>query len=278
MMDAYTRSGGLIAPDEPPAYELVNAAGASRMLLVCDHASARIPRCFDGLGLSPALLEEHIAWDVGSAGVARLLSEQLDAPLVLGGYSRLVVDNNRPLSAPDAFAVLSEDKEIPGNRALTDTEREARAATFFWPYHDTIEALVSTKAADTVPVLVSIHSFTPVYHGTQRSWDIGVLHRCDPRGANFALTHLRDDPSICVGDNKPYQIDLEGDYTVPIHAETRGLPYLMFEIRQDHIDSAAGIAKWARRLKGLLEVALSHPSLTEYCDGVSDCHEPRYDV
>lgn len=277
-MDAHTRRGDLIAPDEPPAYELVNEAGTSRIVLVCDHASARIPRCLDSLGLRPSLLEEHIAWDVGSAGVARLLSERLEAPLVLGGYSRLVVDNNRPLSAPDAFAVRSEDKEVPGNRSLTDTERQARAATFFWPYHDAIEALIRAKSADAVPVLVSIHSFTPVYHGTGRPWDIGVLHRRDPRGANLALAHLRDDPSICVGDNKPYQIDLEGDYTVPIHAETRGLPYLMFEIRQDQIDSATGIAKWAHRLTRLLEKALSHQSLAGYSDGVSDCHEPRYDV
>jgi predicted N-formylglutamate amidohydrolase len=275
-LDVRTRVRSWIAADEPPACTVVNREGASRIVLACDHASARLPRRLGTLGLDPGLLDDHIAWDVGSAGVARALSERLDAPLVLAGYSRLVVDNNRPLTAPDAFVEQSEGKAVPGNQSLTEAERNARAAVFFWPYHDAIHDVICAKAKHTVPVLVSMHSFTPVYHGIKRPWDVGVLHRRDGRGANLALAHLRADPSLVVGDNKPYRIDLDGDYTVPVHAETRGLPYVMLEIRQDHIDSPVGIADWARRITALLEEALSHRDLSHYRDGATDCQEPRY--
>lgn len=275
-MNAHAQARDWIAPDELPAYEIVNPEGPSRIVLTCDHASACIPRRLGTLGLDPKDLDDHIAWDIGSAGVARALSEQLDAPLILAGYSRLVVDNNRPLSAPDAFVAQSEGKDVPGNRLLTEIERDERAAAFFWPYHDAIHEVTTAKTKYMVPVLVSIHSFTPVYHGTKRPWDVGVLYRSDRRGANLALTHLRADASLRVGDNQPYRITLDEDYTIPIHAETRGLPYVMLEIRQDHIDSQMGIAAWAERVTALLGKVLSHRDLDHYGDGVTDCHEPRY--
>ena len=150
-----------IEPDEPPACEVVNAGGRCRVILTCDHASARLPRRLGTLGVGSADLRRHIAWDIGAATVARRLSERLDAPLVLSGYSRLVVDCNRPLAAPDAFATRSEDVDIPGNTGLGEDERRARAECFYWPFHDAIDALATERSAATVPIVVSVHSSPP---------------------------------------------------------------------------------------------------------------------
>lgn len=266
-----------IADDEPPAFELVNPEGRSRAILVCDHASPVIPRRLGSLGLSPRDRERHVAWDIGAAAVARRLSKMLDAPLALPGYSRLVVDCNRPLHEPDAFATQSEDVVITGNQSISEQEKAERANTFFWPYHDALHRLVESRAAGNgVPVMVSVHSFTPVYHGRQRPWHIGVHHRWDSRGAEHALRALRADGSLHVGDNEPYPLALNEDYTVPVHAERRGMPYVLFEIRQDQITSEAGADAWAERLGALLAVLLAQANLGHYGPAAADVREPRF--
>lgn len=261
---------------EPPPYEIVNPDGRGRAILTCDHASRHIPDRLGTLGVGTEHLESHIAWDVGAAASARGLSRILDAPLILAGYSRLVVDPNRPLSAPEAFVTRSEDVPVPGNLELDELERRERAESFFWPYHDAVHEIVGSRAGSMVPVLISVHSFTPVYRGVKRPWDIGVLHRADNRLATLMLEILRADGDLCVGDNEPYRIALDEDYTVPIHAERRGIPYVMFEIRQDHLESQAGVDAWAERLGTALRVALTHPSLDGHGTRATDIHEPRY--
>jgi len=265
-----------IAEDESAPYEIVNAHGRSRVILTCDHASARIPRRLGDLGVAARDLERHIAWDIGAARVARLLSRMLDAPLVLAGYSRLVVDCNRPLSADDAFASRSESVDVPGNASLDESERKQRADCFYWPYHDAIDELVTGRADGVVPVLVSMHTFTPVYDGQRRPWDIGVLHRVDGRLASLAIEYLRDGRNLVVGENEPYGMALDEDFTVPVHAERRGIPGALIEIRQDHVDSRAGVEAWTARLDTMLETALDHPSLGELGEAALDAHEPRY--
>lgn len=267
-----------IADDEPPAYELVNPDGRGRAILVCDHASRAIPRRLGSLGLSPRDRERHVAWDIGAASVAWRLSRMLDAPLALPGYSRLVVDCNRPLHEPDAFAAQSEDVVIPGNLSITEQEKAERAAAFFWPYHDALHRLVESRVADGgVPVMVSIHSFTPVYRGERRPWHIGVHHRWDRRGAEHALQALRADGSLHVGDNEPYPLALNEDYTVPVHAERRGMPYVLFEIRQDLIAAEAGAEAWADRLGTLLTALLAEVDLHRYGPAATDVREPRFE-
>ncbi len=266
-----------IAPDEPPPFEIVNADGRGRAILVCDHASPRIPRRLGTLGLSPRDLARHVAWDVGAAAVARRLSEVLDSPLVLAGYSRLVVDCNRPLTVPDAFATRSEDVEVSGNRSITDAERAQRADAFFWPYQDAVHRLVTARlGGDVVPAMVSVHSFTPVYHGERRQWHVGVHYRLDRRLAKLALAGLRADAALRVGENEPYPVALDEDYTVPVHAEARGMPYVLFEVRQDQIATPAGARAWAGRLGTVLAEALAHPSLGHFAEPATDVHEPRY--
>jgi predicted N-formylglutamate amidohydrolase len=237
----------LLGRDAPPAVEILNAQGGGRVVLLCDHASNRIPRRLGTLGLKPALLSDHIAWDPGAAEVARHLSAHLDAPLVLSGYSRLVIDCNRPLSSPQSIAESSAGVPIPGNHGLSPAERRARVEALFQPYHDAVCRLLDGRP-QRATVLLSIHSFTPVLNGQPRPWHIGVSHWRDPRLATLLLGALSRSGDIVIGDNQPYPIEEDTDYTIPRHGEGRGLPSAMIEIRQDGLRSEADTAAWAARL------------------------------
>jgi predicted N-formylglutamate amidohydrolase len=276
-LDSRRETASWIAADEPPAFELVNPYGRSRIILTCDHASPRIPRRLGDLGLTAADRLRHVAWDIGTATLARGLSRILDAPLVMSGYSRLVVDCNRPLEVASAFCTRSEDIDVPGNLALSDAEKAARAAAFYWPYQDAVHELVASRMGrDVLPVMVSIHSFTSVYLGRARPWHIGVNYRLDRRLAALALEALRADATLTVGENEPYPVALDEDYTIPVHAELRGLPYVLFEIRQDLLNAEPDIDAWADRLGGLLANALTDPSLDYLAPPATDLRAPRY--
>ena len=274
----------LLDPDEPPAFEILNPGGAGRAILVCDHASNRIPRRLGNLGTDPGALSRHVAWDIGAAQVARRLSVTLDAPLVLCGYSRLVIDCNRPHWAEDRFTTLSEDVEVPGNRNLTSAERNARIDEIFRPYQAAVDRMVRPRLGGErppvtgegrPPIMVSVHSFTPVYHGRRRPWNIGVHFRRDERLARLSIDALRRDGALCVGENEPYQLTTDDDFTVPVHAEAHGLPYALFEIRQDHLECEAGIDAWAGRLGALLLEVFAHPDLDRYAPPAADVREWR---
>jgi len=237
----------LLGTDEPSPVEVVNADGAGSAVLVCDHASNRVPRRLGTLGLDAARLADHIAWDPGAADVARLLSVHLDAPLVLSGYSRLVIDCNRPLRNAESIAEQSAGVSIPGNCGLWSKEREIRVNALFQPYHGVIGRMLDGRARRP-SLLLSIHSFTPLLNGRTRPWHIGVSYGRDRRLAALMLGALGHSGDFIVGDNKPYPIEDDVDYTIPVHGEGRGLPSVMIEIRQDEIRAAAGAAAWAARL------------------------------
>jgi predicted N-formylglutamate amidohydrolase len=276
-LDARRETASWIAADEPPAFELVNPNGRSRAVLTCDHASPRIPRRLGDLGLAPADRLRHVAWDIGTAALAHRLARILDAPLVLSGYSRLVVDCNRPLEVASAFCTRSEDVDVPGNLTLSDAEMAARAEAFYWPYQDAVHALVDSRmGGERPPVMVSIHSFTPTWHGRPRPWHVGVHYRLDRRLAALMLEGLRADGTLPVGENEPYPVALDEDYTIPVHAELRGLPYVLFEIRQDLLSALPGIDAWAERLGCLLATALTDPCLDHLAPPARDPHAPRY--
>ena len=249
MMDSDTGASAvpLLGSDEPPPVEVVNADGRSSVVLVCDHASNRVPRQLGSLGLDAVQLADHIGWDPGAADVARRLSAHLDAPLVLSGYSRLVIDCNRPLHNAESIAEQSDGVPVPGNRGLSSSERASRINALFRPYHDAIDRLLDGRARRP-SLLLSIHSFTPVLNGRPRPWHIGVSHWRDRRLAALMLGALAHCEDFTVGDNEPYPIDDDVDYTIPVHGEGRGLPSVMIEIRQDGIRTAAGAATSAERL------------------------------
>jgi predicted N-formylglutamate amidohydrolase len=244
----------LLAPDEPAPVLLERAGSASPFLLVADHGDRRFPRATGSLGVPPAELERHIAYDIGILPVARGLAEMLEAPLVAQTYSRLLIDCNRPTHVPQSIPEISETTEIPGNRALADRDRQARIEALFRPYHGAIATLLDARAGARQPtVLIALHSFTPVYMGAARPWHVGLLYNRDGRLARPLLELLERDAGLTVGDQLPYAVDDEHDYTLPVHGERRGLLHVGVEIRQDLIAETAGQQQWTERLGVLLK-------------------------
>ena len=238
---------------DPDPVEVLRPEGGCVLFLTCEHAGRAVPRRLGALGLDEHHFGRHIAWDIGAAGVARRVSEMLDATLVLQNYSRLVVDCNRAPCAKDFVVTLSEDTEIPGNFDVGEDERRARETEIFHPYHDAIRSLLDERIAKGRPVvLVSVHSCTPVFHGVSRPWHIGVLYERDRRYAGFLLDLFGREPGLVVGDNQPYYMTDEKDYSVPVHGEQRGIPHAELEVRQDLITSEAGQQEWADRLARVL--------------------------
>jgi len=237
--------------DVPPVLE-ENAAGASPFLLICDHYGRAIPRGLGDLGLTESELARHIAWDIGIAGVADALSKHLGAHLIAQRYSRLVIDCNRPLAAPGSIPRISESTVIPGNEGLTRDAAAARRQLVFDPYHRRIGEAIDRRQRQGIPtVLVALHSFTPVYAGIARPWHVGTLYQRDSRLPTLLLQGLRAQGDLVVGDNEPYAVSDETDYTIPVHGEARGLMNTGIEIRQDLISDEAGERQWADRLANI---------------------------
>jgi predicted N-formylglutamate amidohydrolase len=252
----------LIGPDDPPPCSVVNEGGAASVVVCCDHASAAVPRSLGTLGLDASELDRHIAYDIGAAQVAVRLAARLDAPAVLAGYSRLVIDCNRTLDDHTSVRIISDGTVVPGNRHLAPEEIEARAEVFFRPYHRAIAEQVGRRRANgLVPVVLSVHSYTGEMNGIARPWQLGVLSGDDRRIADPLLAALAADPALCVGDNKPYSgRDLYG-YTIETHALPAGLPNVLLEFRQDQVDSETKAHAWADRVADTLQPILRDPFL-----------------
>jgi predicted N-formylglutamate amidohydrolase len=252
----------LIGAGDPAPFTLLNVNGKGSVLLVCDHASRAFPARLERLGLSAADTERHIAWDIGAASLTRVLGRLFDAPAVLAGYSRLLIDCNRDPADVTSIVAASDGVAVPGNQKLGDAERAARLHTFFEAYHRAIELrLDEFRRREIVPAFISMHSFTPVMGSEPRPWNIGVLWDQDPRIAVPMLERLRAIEGLNVGDNLPYSGRHPADYTVARHAERAKLPHVCIEVRQDQIDTAAGVRQWAELLHGVLEPILLDPGL-----------------
>jgi len=240
---------GLLGEEEPAPVRLVNPDGASRFLLTADHAGRRIPQCLGDLGVPPAEMARHIAWDIGIAAVTEGLAVALDAPAILQNYSRLVVDCNRRPDVKSAFPEVSEATAVPGNCGLSAADKAARRQAIFDPYHAEIARMLDARPG---VIYVAMHSFTPVYLGAARGMHVAVLYHRNPRASQVLAGLLRQEQGLVVAENEPYQVGDETDYGVPVHAERRGLDYLEIEIRQDLIADARGQREWVERLGRLL--------------------------
>ena len=259
----------LRAADEPPPFEICNPDGPAPLVLLCDHASGFIPRALDALGLDEAQLARHIAFDIGIAEVTRRLAERLDAPAVLSGFSRLIVDPNRGLDDPTLMPQISDGVVVPGNRALSPAARRARLEAFFEPYHAAVTRVLDAKQASLGgpsgapprgPAVISMHSFTPVMKGNERPWQIGVLWNRDPRLPRPLMAKLRA-AGVVVGDNEPYSGRDGHGHTLHVHAEPRGFANVLIEVRQDLIDTHHGADAWAGRLGAVLGELAADPDL-----------------
>jgi predicted N-formylglutamate amidohydrolase len=247
----------LLGPEDPAPFEVTEGTAASPWVILCDHASRRIPRALGALGLPESELARHIAWDIGAADVARALSSRLGAWLILQGYSRLVIDCNRRPERHDSIAERSEDTDVPGNRGLSPEARASRVREVFEPYHARITQELDERAAAGRPsAVVLMHTFTPTYRGVARTWHAGVLHHRDIRLARPMLERLRAEPGLVVGDNQPYAATALNDYGIVEHAEARGLLHVELEVRQDLVSDTAGAHDWAERLARLLSASL----------------------
>ena len=240
---------------------VINGAGKGRFVIVCDHASNRLLPEYGTLGLAAEQFERHIAWDPGALPVARHLSEMLDAPLVAGGLSRLNIDCNRPIDAPDLIPEISETTVIPGNAGLDAAARQARVELAHVPFHRAVETIVSERIDQGLETcLVSVHSFTPVYKGTARPWHIGILHDEDERLSRPMIAELSATADIVVGDNEPYTPADRVYYTLERHARSRGLPCVMIEIRNDQIRDPKSQRVWGERIAKILS-GIQEPDL-----------------
>jgi len=246
----------LSAADEPAPIMVHNENGQSPFLIVVDHAGNSMPRALRRLGLSETECERHIAWDIGVAAVCRLMADTLDATLVQQNYSRLVIDCNRTPGSETSIPEISELTPIPGNMGLSEGQKAARVREIFRPYHDRIETeLDRRRQAGRPAALIAMHSFTPVFKGVARPWHAGVLYNRDPRFAHLLMALLKREEGLVVGDNEPYSVTDESDYTIPVHGERRGLLHVLIEVRQDLIADDKGQRAWGPRLARLLPQA-----------------------
>ncbi|MEM9533768.1 MAG: N-formylglutamate amidohydrolase, partial [Pseudomonadota bacterium] len=244
----------------PPAYECLNADSPARAVLICDHASNRVPAVLNDLGLDHQARNRHIAWDMGAGKMTRFLARYLNVPAVLAGYSRLVMDLNRLPDTPDAYPEVSDFTVIPGNQGLSQEDRDLRRRSLFEPYHGAIERqLDQVRARGERPALVAIHSYTQelLAGGGQRPWHIGVLYEKDPRIARGLLKALSMSTDVQAGDNQPYSGAHEHDYSVDTHGEAAGIACCGIEVRQDLLATAQSFHYWATILGDALAETLA---------------------
>lgn len=255
----------LFSQDDQDPVEVVNATGASPVFLLCEHAGRAVPASLATLGLDAGQMDTHIAWDIGAAATARQLSVLMDAPLVLQRYSRLVIDTNRPLCAPDCIPEISDDTPVPGNMGLDGIARAQRYDEIHRPLHNTVSNMLDARVAAGRPsALVTIHSFTPVFAGQVRPMSVGILYNRDARLAQALYETLKQvAPSDMIALNAPYKVDDASDYAIPVHGEQRGIPHVLIELRNDLIAEAAGQQVWAGRLADALSAALRNLEISQ---------------
>ena len=252
----------LLGPDDPPPFTIENESGQAPVVLACDHAANAVPRALGDLGLDGADLGRHIAWDRGAAAMTRLLARRLDAPAVLAGYSRLVIDCNRKLGHQTSIPVTSDGTAIPANANLSPHQAGRRASAIFHPYHEAVERVIADiRGRGHVPALLAMHSFTPTLDGIARPWQVSVLWDRDPRISAPLIAVLGGRGDLAVGDNEPYSGRQHYGYTTDVHATAAGLPNALIEIREDQLGDAAGIARMADILGDALARVLADPGL-----------------
>ena len=254
---ARARRGGPTRDEGAGPAEILNPDGAASYVLNCDHASHAIPRAYDALGLGRDALGRHIAWDIGAGELVRRLSASLDAVAVLAGVSRLVIDCNRALDSPASIVAESDGIPVPGNARVDPLEAERRAAHYFWPYHRAVDAALEARLdRGAVPALIAVHSFTPEMDGIARPWHIGILWDSDTRLARRLIGILGAQDGIVVGENQPYSGREDAGFSMHHHGGRRGIPNVLIEVRQDLIDTPAGVERWAAVLDGALRQVL----------------------
>jgi predicted N-formylglutamate amidohydrolase len=243
----------LLSASEPSPFYVLNPLAESPILLVCDNASCRIPGTLGDMGLDPFARRCHLAIDIGAGKLTEQLARSLGVTAVVAQYSRLVVDCNRELMDPGAFLEYGDGILVPGNRNLTQADKDARANAIYWPYHNAIDKQIQRlRALGPPPAFISIHSFTPVLNGVSHDVEMGVLWDKDARLSDVFIEEFRA-AGFLTGDNVPYSGRAPQDFTIDHHAEEIGLPHVGIEVRQDRIDDIAGVNEIAAVMHGIID-------------------------
>jgi len=231
----------------PDPFTLLNPENSSPIFLIADHASRHIPERYNSLGITdPSLLRRHVAWDIGIEDVTRRMCEKLEATAIFSTFSRLLIDANRYPDDPSSTPYISDGVTVPTNEDVSDSERKKRVDRFFKPYHAKVSELLEKKCSlEETPIVISMHSFTPIMNDFERPWHIGVLWDQDDRIALPMLEALRKNPTLVVGDNEPYSAREPLGYTMNEHGTKKDIPHVVVEIRQDLIDTHHGAEHWA---------------------------------
>lgn len=253
----------MLTAEEIAPVTVYNERGSSPFLIVSDHAGNSVPRCLGRLGVPESEIERHVGWDIGIAGVCRVLADALDATLIMQNYSRLVIDCNRPPGSDASIPEISERTPIPGNIGLSAGEKNTRIREIFQPYHDRIDTELNRGRNGRPRALIAMHSFTPAFMGVIRSWHAAVLYNRDARLARILMALLKSENNFVIGENEPYDISDDSDYTIPFHGERRGLHHVGIEIRQDLILGIEGQQEWGSRLAQLLSRAYQQATSTD---------------
>lgn len=253
----------LLTKADPAPFRIENQKGKAQCLIVCDHASNRIPVALGTLGLSKKDREKHIAWDPGTEVIGRYLSEQLDAPAYFATFSRIVVDVNRGANSPECMREVYDHIAVPGNTNLSRAEKKQRIDEIFNPYHKNLAAQVQRfLKKKRIPMIISVHSFTPEMDGYRRPWHIGILWNKEDDIALKLVDNLRaQNPTMIVGENEPYSLKAENlsKNTIGTHAESKGLPYVIVEFRQDLVKTKRDALKWGKIFLDAMAPILADP-------------------
>ena len=245
-----------VEPQTLYAPVIQNVAAKGRIVLVCEHASNHIPAQWGTLGLTEAQRQAHIAWDPGALGLSQRLAQRLDAVLIHAPVSRLVYDCNRAPDMPGAMPARSEIHDIPGNAALSPADRLARTEAVYLPFQNAAHGLIAQRIALGLrPVVVTIHSFTPVYFGQSRTVEFGIIHDADPTLSLAILTAARS-TSLNAQLNQPYSAADDVTHMLRVLATPYGLPNAMLEIRNDLIATATDQDHMADLLAPVLNMGL----------------------
>ena len=261
---------GILSPDDPIPVEVIPSTIDSRVLLVCDHAGDAVPRSLHEQNLSREELSRHIAVDVNAYRVALTVANELNSTLVSQRYSRLVVDMNRPPESEESMPQFSDGTLIPFNQNLDNSERAARLAEIFTPYHDTITGLLDDMSPPCA--LIAIHSFTPkLKDANPRPWHVDLMSRTH---GDFSLRleqHLKaENPNLKIGQSQVFQMMDHRDFTIPFHAESRGILNVSVEIRNDMISNKEQIHAWGIMLARCIKASLHFEIHSSTSDCVTD--------
>jgi predicted N-formylglutamate amidohydrolase len=257
----------VLLPGEPEPIEVINGQPASRLLIHCDHGGNAVPQSLKHLGVGVDTLSRHMGWDIGAAAVSRHLAQRLNAPTVIARYSRLVIDVNRVLGDPDCIPAVSDGFSIPANVTITPEEKAERVRTLYWPYHTAIDwQLGLIREGGFMPVILSIHSFTPALiskaRAKPRPWHCGVMFSRDTRFGDHLIAEMRKVPGMIVGENEPYSGITHG-YCAKMHGLSQSVPHAQIEIRQDLICTEAGQTWWADFLGTMIPIILAKDDMND---------------